>query len=258
VSGRFRAVPDISMLADIIPGYAVFCSASGDCVNSQNPNPWQAVGGTSAATPLLAGGLVLVDQELRMQQRQDLSLVGPLLYKLGRSSAFSRRVFFDVLSYGNDVGPYITSDHRPLGCCTAGPGYDRASGWGSVNLANLAPLAIALQPARIALSLPGHQRPLRRRRVLARVRCTGACRIAAYAVVRIAGKKAFAAESRVFRLRAKGAKVIAIHFSAKSTRRLHAALARHRRISATVFGVVISGRRRIEFQTSGHRLRLGP
>ena len=84
-----RAVPDVSMLADIIPGYAVFCSAQGECVNSGNSNPWQSVGGTSASTPLLAGGFALVDEELRMHNRQDLGLANPLLYQLGRSSTLS-------------------------------------------------------------------------------------------------------------------------------------------------------------------------
>ena len=52
-----RFLPDVSMLADIVPGYTVFCSATPDCVNSESTDPWQTVGGTSAATPLLAGGL---------------------------------------------------------------------------------------------------------------------------------------------------------------------------------------------------------
>ena len=43
--------------------------ATGDCVTNANPNPWQTVGGTSAATPLLAGGLALVDQQLRLNGR---------------------------------------------------------------------------------------------------------------------------------------------------------------------------------------------
>ena len=102
-----RAVPDVSMLADIIPGYAVFCSAQGECINSGNSNPWQSVGGTSASTPLLAGGFALVDEELRMHNRQDLGLANPLLYQLGRSSTLTGQVFDDILSYGNDVGPFI-------------------------------------------------------------------------------------------------------------------------------------------------------
>ena len=186
-----RAVPDVSMLADIIPGYAVFCSAQGECVNSGNSNPWQSVGGTSASTPLLAGGFALVDQELRMHNRQDLGLANPLLYQLGRSSSLSGQVFDDTLSYGNDVGPFVPGNGQPLGCCTATRGYDRASGWGSVNIAGLAPLAVEMQPAQIGLSVPGGQKPIRSRQILARVSCTGPCRIGAYAVVTIAHKKPF-------------------------------------------------------------------
>jgi hypothetical protein len=253
IGAHSRALPDVSMLADIVPGYAVYCSAPRDCVDSTDPNPWQSVGGTSAATPLLAGGLALVDQTLRAHRRQDLGMMNPLLYQLGRSSTLSHQVFGDVVSYGNDVGPYIPGDHRPLGCCSAEPGFDRASGWGSVNVATLAPIAVSLQPPQISLSIPRHQRPVKHRQILARISCTGACRIAAYAVVRIAHKAPFAVQSRVYRLSGAGSKVTPMRFSGKQLARVRAALG-HRRITATVFGVVIAGRRRVEFQTSGKRL----
>ncbi len=256
ITAQSRAVPDVSMLADIIPGYAVFCSAQGECINPGNSNPWQAVGGTSASTPLLAGGFALVDQELRMHDRQDLGLANPLLYQLGRSSTLSNQVFGDVLTYGNDVGPFIPGNGKPLGCCTAVRGYDRASGWGSVNLAGLAPLAVSMQPPQIGLSLPGGQRPIRRHQILAKLTCTGPCRIGAYAVVTIAHKKPFAVESGVFRIAAKGSRTIPIKFSRRELRRLHSAMAGHHRIGATVFGVLIAGRRRIEFQTGGRTLKL--
>ena len=252
-----RAVPDVSMLADIIPGYAVFCSAQGECVNSGNSNPWQSVGGTSASTPLLAGGFALVDQELRMHNRQGLGLANPLLYQLGRSSTFSGQAFDDILSYGNDVGPFVPGNGQPLGCCTATRGYDRASGWGSVNIAGLAPLAVEMQPPQIGLSLPGGQKPIRSRQILARVSCTGPCRIGAYAVVTIAHKKPFALESGVFQLGATGARTIPIRISRKALRRLHTAMAGHHRVTATVYGALIAGRRRIEFLTGGKTIRLG-
>ena len=256
VTAASRAVPDVSMLADIIPGYAVFCSAQGDCINAENSNPWQSVGGTSASTPLLAGGFALVDQELRMHDRQDLGLANPLLYQLGRSATLSSQVFDDVVTYGNDVGPFIPGNGRPLGCCTAIRGYDRASGWGSVNLALLAPLAVSMQPPQIGLSLPGGQRPIGRRQILARLSCTGPCRIGAYAVVTIAHKKPFAVESSVFGIGAKASRTIPIKFSRKEMGRLRSAAAAHRGITATVFGVLITGRRRIEFQTGGRKLKL--
>ncbi len=256
ITAASRAVPDVSMLADIIPGYAVFCSAQGECINPGNTNPWQSVGGTSASTPLLAGGFALVDQELRMHDRQDLGLANPLIYQLGQSPTLTSQVFDDVLTYGNDVGPFIPGDGRPLGCCTAIRGYDRASGWGSVNLAALAPLAVSMQPPQIGLSLPGGQRPIRRRQILARLTCTGPCRIGAYAMVTIAHKKPFAVESSVFQIAGEGSRTIPIKFSRKELRRLHTATAGHHRISATVFGVLITGQHRIEFQTGGRKMRL--
>ncbi len=128
-------LPDVAMLADVAPGYAVFCTAS-DCVNGA-PSPWQSVGGTSAATPLLAGGVALVDQLMRQHERADIGQLNPLLYRIGRSSLVSR-AFHDVTQYGNDVGPYIPGNGQPLGCCTAAPASTQASGWGSVNLSALA------------------------------------------------------------------------------------------------------------------------
>ena len=87
VTKNRRFLPDVSMLADIAPGYTVFCSATPDCVNSESTNPWQTVGGTSAATPLLAGGLALVDEALRLNGRHDVGFANPLLYKIGRNGA---------------------------------------------------------------------------------------------------------------------------------------------------------------------------
>ncbi len=253
VRSRSRAVPDVSMLADIIPGYAVYCSALGDCINSGNSDPWQAVGGTSASTPLLAGGLALVDQELSLHRHQALGLVNPLLYQLGRTSTVSGEVFDDVLAYGNDVGPFIPGNGRPLGCCSATPGYDRASGWGSLDLASFGLLALSLQPAEIALSLPPRQRPMKNRQILATLTCTGPCQVGAYAVMRIAGKRSFTSKSRVYRFSG-GARRIVMRLSDQQLRRLRGALAGGRRITATVFGVTVDSRHRVEFQTGGRTL----
>jgi hypothetical protein len=257
VRSRARAMPDVSMLADIIPGYAVYCSAQPDCINSNNSNPWQSVGGTSAATPLLAGGFALIDQQLRMQQRQDLGLVNPLLYEVGRSSTLSSQAFDDVLSYGNDVGPLIPGNGRPLGCCNATAGYDKASGWGSLNLASFAAIAVAMQPPSIALSLPAGQLPVKHRAILATVTCAGACRIGAYAEVWVGRRRAFKVDSRIDRLPSQGAVTLPLRFSHYQLRKLHAALARHRHVSATVFGVMITGRRTVERRTDGIRLTIG-
>ena len=123
-----RAVPDVSMLADVAPGYAIYCTAhTFDCPSAG----WNQIGGTSAAAPLLASGLVLVDQDLTRGSRELVGFADPLLYRLGGSSE-AASVFSDVTEYSNDVGTTF-GDGQPLGCCAARVGFDEASGWGSVN-----------------------------------------------------------------------------------------------------------------------------
>jgi subtilase family serine protease len=256
VRGKTRVMPDISMLADIIPGYSVFCSANGDCINSNNRNPWQTVGGTSAGTPLLAGGFALVDQQLRMNNREDLGLVNPLLYEAGQSPTLSRQVYSDVTVFGNDVGPYVGGSSAALGCCSAGAGFDAASGWGSLNVAAFSPAAVFLQPAHLDLRLPRHQHVLKSKRIFAIVSCAAACRIGAYAEVSGARGSGFQVASRVVDLPAAGQKKLGIRFTKGDLRRVRSALRHHRRVVATVHGAAIKGRRTIAAQTGGKTLRI--
>jgi subtilase family serine protease len=250
-----RFVPDVAMLADIAPGYAVFCSAAGDCIGQGNSNPWQSVGGTSAATPLLAGGFALVDQELRIHGHRQLGFVNPLLYTLGRSPARSQ-VFSDVLRYGNDVGPFIAGGGAPLGCCTAGPGYDRASGWGSVDIARFVLAAVALQPPDVGLTLAPRQRPVGQRHVIVTVSCGDTCHLAAYADVQIEASRPFRIQSRRYPLARAGRMTIALPFSARQVKALRLALRRRERIVATVVGLVFGGRGGVTAQTGGRRLTI--
>ena len=144
-NAKGRAVPDVSMLSDIAPGYAIYCSANDlNCISDVNNSPWESLGGTSAATPLLAGGFAIIDQQLAAAHKQPLGLVNPLLYSLYRSHAAG--VFSDVTQFGNDVG-FDFGNHKALGCCTARVGYDEASGIGSVNLTSLSAAAVSRQPA---------------------------------------------------------------------------------------------------------------
>ncbi|HEY1511055.1 MAG TPA: S53 family serine peptidase [Solirubrobacteraceae bacterium] len=253
-----RSVPDVSMLADIVPGYTVFCTATSDCVNAESPNPWQTVGGTSASTPLLAGGLALVDQDLRLNGRRDVGFANPLLYKVGRSRTLSSTVFSDVLAFGNDVGPYIAGRHRSLGCCSAGRGYDRASGWGSVNLANLAFVAVSLTHPRIGLSLPRHQHPARRGVVLARVSCSGACRVSAYALVRVGGARPFKIRSRIATIGGRGRLTFGMHFGRKGVRKVRSGLRHHHGVVITVYGRLYGSGRHIVKRTHSKTIRIHP
>jgi subtilase family serine protease len=256
VSANRRAEPDVSMLADVIPGYAVFCSAPHDCVNSSHPNPWQSVGGTSAGTPLLAGGFAVIDQELELHQRLDLGFVNPLLYELGRSPAARPQAFDDVVTGGNDIGSFIPNAEHPLGCCQAGPGFDLASGWGSVNLAQFSAQALFLQPPQIHLSVPGKQDPLKSHKLRATVTCAGACRVAAYALVKVGRSRPFEADSPIRDLPAAGAKAFTIRLSSRRMRTIRAGLRRHRKVVATLHAVVITGQRTVQFRSDGIRVRI--
>jgi kumamolisin len=263
---RSRVVPDVSMLADIAPGYAIFCTARDpNCVTSANNVPWQALGGTSAATPLLAGGLAIVDQQLRAAHRQPLGLVNPLLYAAEHSSS-AARVFYDVTSVGNDIGPDI-GNHRRLGCCSARVGYDAASGIGSVNITALAARALAVQPhpVRVQLSLPRGQQPLRQGAIKATVSCSGACVMGGYADVGIGRAKPFEVDSRATRLRRAGGQTLALRFSGHDLGRIRAALSSHQRVSASVHGVLLDAdvfgvagdaRRSFAQRTAGQRLTI--
>lgn len=139
--GPQRAVPDIAALADPQPGLEVFCSARRACVTPRFPDPWFPIGGTSAASPLVAGGIALVDQALAAAGRRPVGLLNALIYKLHADP----EVLYDVTANGNDIGLSITGN--PLGCCSAGPGFDLASGLGSIKLAPFATAAAGILPA---------------------------------------------------------------------------------------------------------------
>ena len=241
-----RAVPDVAMLGDIGPGYAIYCSAP-ECV-ANGRRAWQAIGGTSAATPLLGGGLALVDQALRAQGRRNLGLANPLLYAIATSplriggSPVRSSAFYDVTSSGNDVGPYIPGGNgRPLGCCSARSGYDEASGWGSVDVAQLAQIAVAVQPLLPAmrLSISRQQRLLRRGEMLATVSCSSSCLMAAFARVAIGHFKPFELRSDVYLLRAGGKHTVALKLSGAQLGKLHRGLTAHERIVLTIYASIL-------------------
>ena len=249
----WRAQPDVAMLADVSPGYAVYCTAAIDC----NGRGWLSFGGTSAATPLLAGGFALIDELLRRQGRIALGLANPLLYRLGRNPASSAQVFFDVTSGSNDVGPFIQPSQAPLGCCTARAGYDEASGWGGVDLDALAEAALAAQhPLAIpTLRLPSNPRPVRSGGLYATVGCSTACDVAAYVRLSAGGMSSFT-EYAFAHLIHRNQRRLKLAFSAGQTARLKAALAAHRKVVANVFAAIVDSAGNIERRTATLNLRI--
>ena len=124
-----RTVPDVSMYA--APGVAMVCSAydtgtgDGPCPPGRESWPFTSVAGTSFAAPLLAGAVALANQRAEAVGQARAGFLSPLLYSSGR---FAIR---DVTTGNNDV--FGTGR-----CCFAGPGYDQATGLGTVNATRLA------------------------------------------------------------------------------------------------------------------------
>jgi subtilase family serine protease len=109
-----RAVPDVSALADIVPGWPDVISAT-----------LQTVGGTSGSTPLVAAATALVSASERKAGRPSVGLANGWFYR----AASQPSAFFDVTQGGNDLAG--------VGCCQASAGYDLASGLGAPNWAIL-------------------------------------------------------------------------------------------------------------------------
>jgi subtilase family serine protease len=252
-TGR-REVPDVSMLADPLPGYEVFCSAKPGCVKNPNTSPWMTVGGTSAGTPLLAGGFALIDQGLREHGQQDLGFANPLLYKVAASPT-AAATLSDVLVGSNDLSGTVFG--HALGCCTAAAGYDPASGLGSVNVGGLANAANALVPQRVSvgLALPPQARPLRAQHLLATVSCTDECLMGAFAKIRI-GSTTTTAFSQTHELTVRRRQTIKIALDGALRQRIRDSLGKHRPVTATVFGAIVDASGAVETQTPGKQLRI--
>ncbi len=122
-SDGMRQVPDVSADADPLTGYAVYYADSG-C----RQQCWQVVGGTSAATPLWAALVLLINQSAQQHGKHPLGFLDPALYRLGSGAGAGVTAplpFHDVTIGGN-----LYYD--------ATPGWDYSTGWGSPDGAVLA------------------------------------------------------------------------------------------------------------------------
>jgi subtilase family serine protease len=109
-----RAVPDVSALADTVPGWPLILNST-----------LQTVGGTSGSTPFTAAATALVDGTQRAAGRPRIGLANGWLYR----AAAQPSAFFDVTTGSNDLAG--------VGCCRADVGYDLATGLGVPNWATL-------------------------------------------------------------------------------------------------------------------------
>ena len=114
VPQNHRAVPDVSALADIVPGWPDVLDGT-----------LLPVGGTSGSTPFIAAATALVDGSQRNAGRPRIGLANGWFYQ----AASHPGAFYDITAGNNDLGG--------VGCCQATVGYDLASGLGVPNWAVL-------------------------------------------------------------------------------------------------------------------------
>jgi hypothetical protein len=240
------------MLADPLPGYEIYCSATADCVKSSSDSPWVNFGGTSAGTPLLAGGIALVDQALREHGQEDVGFANPLLYKIDEEPTTAAATISDVVVGSNDLSGSVFG--KALSCCTAAAGYDDASGLGSVNVSGLEAAAAVLVPKRITvgLTLPTQRKPLAAEHFLATVSCSGECLMGAYARIQLGhARKLITVYSAPYQLTQRRQRTIRIGLSGAVRTKIRAALADHEKVTATLYGAIIDASGAVQRQTAG-------
>ena len=172
-----RDIPDVSLFASngVMNNFYIYCEAdlpypySADCAIGQ----YGAAGGTSFGAPIFAGIMALINQETNTTEGQGNA--DYVLYKLASQQSASACnsatgsgascVFNDITS-GTIAMPCVagtpncnvqTAGHAYgiLSGYSTGPGYDLATGLGSLNVANLAAnwSSVAFRPTTTSLGL---------------------------------------------------------------------------------------------------------
>ncbi len=141
-----RYTPDISFSASVHDGYLNCSTASGaTCVAVNGSIHFVSSGGTSAGAPSMAGIAALLDQKMAGAQGN----LNPRLYSLASNPG--NRVFHDITPATsgdlvcdpstpgtcNNTTPGPTGLAGGLPGYSVGPGYDMATGLGSIDVANL-------------------------------------------------------------------------------------------------------------------------
>ena len=136
-----RDIPDVSLFASNGANYSAFvtCDSEGDCAPDASGNfNFDLVGGTSGSTPAMAAIMALVVQKYGRQGQADT-----VLYPLAQQKPTA---FHDVTLGGNwdmcvqgdaDCTLNAGSGQGESTVYSAAVGFDLASGWGSVDAANL-------------------------------------------------------------------------------------------------------------------------
>jgi subtilase family serine protease len=121
-----RDLPDVSLTAAVHDGYIICLRAQGgDCSQGY----FFLVGGTSASSPSFAGIMALINQQTNSIQGNP----NPTLYALANSKNYGT-IFHDT-TVGDNKVPAL--DGSLIGYSTT-PSFDLATGWGSVDVNQLA------------------------------------------------------------------------------------------------------------------------
>jgi subtilase family serine protease len=137
VVGDARGTPDISLSSAVDGGVDVFYSFDDwTRVNPTTGQPfkgpaWHIFGGTSEASPLFAGVVALAAQVAGHR----LGLLNPSLYRLGQRGGSG---IVDVTRGNNSFAGVTGFD--------ATPGFDLASGWGTIDAARFVPALAGRSP----------------------------------------------------------------------------------------------------------------
>jgi subtilase family serine protease len=126
ISGNRRGIPDVAMSGACSGLVLTFQSFPG------TPPGWYVVCGTSEASPLFAGIVALADQVAH----HSLGLINPALYRLLAEHAPG---LVDVTKGNNTVAFSQNGQMFTVQGFSAGPGYDLASGVGTINAALFVP-----------------------------------------------------------------------------------------------------------------------
>lgn len=127
VTGAGRGVPDVVMDGSCDSGVAFFGS-----FYPAGTSDWQRICGTSLATPLFAGVVAMADQ----YAGHSLGLINPALYQIAERGEPG---IVDVTAGDNTQTFTQDGTSRTVTGYTAGPGYDLASGVGTINAADFVP-----------------------------------------------------------------------------------------------------------------------
>jgi hypothetical protein len=149
IQGKGRGVPDISALANNTIMTLTVSGFTYDATNASQGYPFEAVAGTSIASPLLGGVLAEIDHAIETKGTPPLGFLDPTLYRIGTAEYNPITYSVGVGHYGSTAyntslanRPYRPVIHGKNALYTDRYGYSLLNGWGSINAYNFTSFVI--------------------------------------------------------------------------------------------------------------------